>query len=501
MKKILSFKKEILISVLLLIGYLTLRIYHLTLIPIFTDEAIYIRWAEIARYDANWRFISLTDGKQPLFVWLVMIAVRFFSDPLFAGRLVSVLSGLGTMLGLFFLTRELFQKKQLAFLAAILYLFYPFALVYDRMALMDSMVGMFAVWALFLEILLVRYLRLDIALVLGMVIGGGILTKSSGFFNIYLLPFSLLLFSWKDKQRFKRLFFWFGLAFLAVIESQIIYLVLRLSPFYNMIAEKNSVFIYSLNEWSTHPWRFFWGNLRGLMDWLKGYFGWPMLIPIVLSPLFFKNFFREKLLLLAWFGLPFVGLALFGRVLYPRFIFFMTLPLLLLIVSSWEKFNDLIKKRYLIMIFSGLLFFNWLRVDWQFLNDPYQADIPKSDKTQYLNDWPAGGGINEIVVFFNQESSKNKIYVATEGTFGPLPYALEVYLYKNNQVEIHGFWPLKEKIPEEVLASAEKKPTYFVFNQTQLVPVNKDWPLKFVAKYRKGSGDAYLQLYQVLSEN
>ncbi len=89
--------------------------------------------------------------------------------------------------------------------------------------------------------------------------------------------------------------------------------------------------------------------------------------------------------------------------------------------------------------------------------------------------------------------------MATEGTFGPLPYALEVYLYKNHQVEIKGFWPLEEEIPEEVLEKAQAKPAYFVLNQTQEIPLN--WPLKLIAKYQKGVGDVYLGLYQVVNEN
>lgn len=497
MKKIAKFKKEIIIALLLIGFYFLIRIIRLTLIPIFTDEAIYVRWAEIARYDAAWRFIPLSDGKQPLFVWLAMVIFPFFSDPLFAGRLVSVLAGLGTMVGLFLLGWRLFGKRQIGFLAAGLYLLYPFALVYDRMALMDGLVGMFAVWALLFEILLVQTLRLDVALILGMIIGGGILTKSSGFFNLYLLPFSLLLFPWQDKQRTKKLLLWLGLALIVVIESQMMYLVLRLSPLFNMVAEKNNVFIYPFKEWLDHPFRFFLGNLMGLWDWFIGYFSWPVFGLLAFSVITIWRYFRKKALLLVWFGAPFVALALFGRVLYPRFVFSMTLSLLPLAALSLGQLFNLLKKPWLIALVSLFLASFWIRSDWQLLTNPYTADIPKADKGQYFNDWPAGGGVNEVVAFLNKESKKGKIYVATEGTFGPLPYALEVYLYKNHQVEIHGFWPLKTEIPEEVRESAKAKPTYFILNQTQEIPLG--WPLKLIAKYRKGVGNVYLQLCQVIN--
>ncbi|PIS13813.1 hypothetical protein COT65_02110, partial [Candidatus Shapirobacteria bacterium CG09_land_8_20_14_0_10_47_13] len=204
-------KKLLAAVVVLFLVFLVTRFYNLTLMPIFTDEAIYVRWAQIANYDASWRFISLTDGKQPFFIWLMMVVMRIFKDPLFAGRAASIFAGLGTMGGLFFLGLTIFRSKGVGLLAMFLYLVYPFALVYDRMALMDGLVGMFCVWALLFEILLVKTLRLDIALILGMIIGGSILTKSSGLFNLYLLPFSLILFPWFEKNVARKLLLWLGL--------------------------------------------------------------------------------------------------------------------------------------------------------------------------------------------------------------------------------------------------------------------------------------------------
>src|SRR6266705_3402180 len=52
--------------VLLVVLFFITRFFNILSLPIFTDEAIYIRWAQIALHDANWRFISLTDGKQPM---------------------------------------------------------------------------------------------------------------------------------------------------------------------------------------------------------------------------------------------------------------------------------------------------------------------------------------------------------------------------------------------------------------------------------------------------
>ena len=135
-----KYKREIIIIALIVGVYLLLRLLTLTQLPIFTDEAIYMRWAQIAKNDASWRFISLTDGKQPLYIWLSIIAMRFISEPLIAGRLVSVIAGVITMIGLFFLGKEIFKNRWVGIVSAVLYALFPFALVYDRMALYDTLV-------------------------------------------------------------------------------------------------------------------------------------------------------------------------------------------------------------------------------------------------------------------------------------------------------------------------------------------------------------------------
>src|SRR3989344_1880841 len=88
------------------------RLINLDKFPIFTDEGIYIRWARIAWHDATWRFISLTDGRQPLQTWATIPLLKLFPDNmLFAGRLFGVLSGFAALLGLIVLTYYLFGKK------------------------------------------------------------------------------------------------------------------------------------------------------------------------------------------------------------------------------------------------------------------------------------------------------------------------------------------------------------------------------------------------------
>lgn len=498
MSLVAGYKREIFIGLSILGVYFFTRLYNLMALPIFTDEAIYTRWAQIAKYDASWRFISLTDGKQPSFIWLSMLLIPFVPDPLMAGRLVSVFSGFAALGGLFFLGWIVFRDRQVGIISALLYVLFPFGLVYDRMALYDSLLAALAVWALLFQIILARTRRLDVSLLLGMILGAGLLTKSSAEFFLFLLPVSLLFFNFKQKEKLKSFGLWLGLALLAVVLAQGYESVLRLSPLRHTIEEKNTVFIYSFSEWWQYPFRFFRGNLAGLWDWFQTYVKFPFILLISASlVLKGRSFLKEKLVLLAWFISPLIALAFFGKVLYPRFILFMTLPLLVLAAYSLYLLLKRVGRTWLKkgLVFAFIL--PWFWADYHILTDFARAPIPRADLEQYINSWPAGGGIKEMALFLRQESAKRPVFVATEGTFGSLPtYGVEIYLSDLKTLEATSFWPVPKEVPKEWRDKAQTQSVYLVFNQTQEPP--QGWPLELVAKYQKGIGQSYLSIYRLV---
>lgn len=511
------FGKIRLSTLLIIVGIISLyfatRLINIMALPLFTDEAIYVRWSQIARQDAAWRFISLTDGKQPLFIWIAMNIMRKVSDPLLATRLVSVLAGFGTVVGVFFLTLEIFKKKRagsvlnqifghllenkrLGYIAALLFILYPFALVYDRMALYDSLVACTMVWALYGEVLLVRYVRLDIALILGMIMGSAVLTKSSGFFSIYLLPFSLILFDFKQKEWRKKLLQWAFFALIAAALAYLIYMVLRLSPFYYIIEEKNALFVYPFNEWIKHPFEFVSGHFNALVDWLFAYVSIPVFLLFLFSFLPEKTLIRRKALFLVWFLVPFVALGIFGKQIYPRHILFMTTPLIILAAYALNFIYENIKSKAIVSVVFVLSLGFFIYADYFIITDIARAPIAKPDLGQYINSWPAGGGVPEMVRFFDEQSKNGKIYVITQGTFGSLPtYAMEIYLGENKNIEKRGIYPLPGEIPGDLLKKANVMPVYFVFNDSENAP--ETWPLTLIAKYQKGIGDRHLSIYKV----
>lgn len=483
-------------SALVIAFFLFTRLYHVTFLPIFTDEAIYIRWSQIGSRDAAWRFISLVDGKQPLYTWIAMVFMRLTPDPVLAGRLVSVLAGLGSLIGIFFLGREMFRSGKVGVIASVLYLLSPFALVYDRMALYDSLTAMLSIWSLYLSILLVRRVRLDVALLFGMVLGLGMLNKSSGFLSLYMIPATIVLFDFQKKDRTARLSRWIVLIGIGAGIAYAMYSILRLSPLFTMISQKDAVFVYPLREWANHPLEFFVGNIRGMFDWLIHYLTWPVWIAVLLPITKIWKNPREKLLLYVWWLAPFTALALFGRVLYPRFILFMVMPLFVLAATTIDSVIARWGKTITGITVLAVLLFPSAWTDYVLLTQPTHARIPQADRGQYINDWPAGWGIREVNDFILQESQKGKVVVYTEGTFGLLPYGLEIWLVDIPNIEIHGIWPLGPTPPPEVEESVKHHPTYLVANEPKEVP--EGWPLRLITSYPKGiREDRTLRLYKI----
>lgn len=490
------------------------RFFNIMQLPIFTDEAIYVRWAQIARFDSNWRFISLTDGKQPSFIWVAMSFMRIIDDPLLASRTASVFAAFGTLIGVMLISWELFKKRiseggiikqmfghlrepgPIGFLAGLLYIFFPFALVYDRMALYESTLTCAIMWSIYMTILLVRYIRLDLGLLFGVAAGSAMLTKTSGFFSIYMLPFAFTIFNWKQKYVKKKVFELIFYMVVGIIVSYAIYSVLRLSTFFYIIDEKNGLFVWTFSEWlHNNQFEILVSNLKALPGWLFDYVSIPVAL-LAATSFFVKKQRSEKVFIFLWFLLPFAALCIFGKTIYPRFIYFMTIPLIILASYSLTFLLTSVKVKYYFYVTLIFVLLVFARVDYYVLFNFPNAPIPKADLDQFSNSWPAGGGIKEMITFFTSEAEKGKIYVATEGTFGSLPtYSMEIYLGRNENIEMRGIYPLPEFIPPDLQEKASMMPVYLVTNDSETPPIS--WPLTLISKYQKGIGDRHLSIYKV----
>ncbi|NMB84231.1 hypothetical protein GYA28_02985 [Candidatus Roizmanbacteria bacterium] len=486
-------KKDFILFIIIGGLFLLTRLVNLEKLPVFCDEGIYIRWAKVAWHDATWRFISLTDGRQPLQTWATIPFLKLFpNDALLAGRLFSVTSGLITLLGIFCLLYYLFDKKT-AWTGAFLYVITPYFIFYDRIALADSAVNAGFVWILFFSILLVRTMRLDVAIIFGLISGLALLAKSSVkmFLSLAVLA-PIIVWTKNFKKSFLRLLNFLlvftGVAALALI----IYNVQRLSPFMHYIDQKNTTFVMTVPELLKNPFAVFSHNLKTIPLYICGEMGWliPFLGLLGLWRLSKKNFALASYLFL-WILLPFMAIAFFSKVLFPRYLIF--IGNLLMILSAYFL-SHLRNKKTRIVFFAFIIAVS-VYYNYGIIVDPTKLAFPPIDRGQYIEGETAGWGAREIMEYSRERSNEKPVIILAEGNFGLIADVLDVFIKPGDKISIRGYWPLDVEALYKNQADIGNSHVYVVFSQRKTFP--EFWPIKLIKKYEKPGGKTAFYLFEL----
>src|SRR3989344_3685705 len=491
LKKNINWKDWLIIFLLIFIYFLT-RLNNLDRFPIFSDEGIYIHWAKVAWHDATWRFISLTDGKQPLQTWGTIPFLKLFpNNALLAGRLFSVATGFAGLGGMFSLLYYLFNKRT-ALIGSFIYVFTPYFLFYDRLALVDSGVNAGFIWILFFSILLVKSQRLDVALMFGLITGFSLLAKSSVRIFLALSALSPILLHEKNiKLVFSKIINYYFLFIISSVLAFIIYNVQRLSPFFHYVAQKNMTFIMTFDEFFKDPFANFFHNIQIIPEYVINESGFVLVIFAILGLWkLFKKDSKLSLYLTSWILIPFFAIALFSKVIFPRYLIFFGS---LLVIFASYFFSD-INKRFLtisyLLLTTFLIYYNYT-----ILFNYSKIPFPEIDRGQYVEGATVGIGAREIVDFAREKSKIKEVILLAEGNFGLIGDVLDVFTKPGDKIFIKGYWPLDEKGLLENQKELGKKYVYVVFAQKKDFP--SEWPLKFIRRYDKPGNKSSIFLFEL----
>lgn len=484
--RILSkYKFEILGATLLIFFYFLTRLPNLHILPIFADEAIYVRWSQIMKAEPTLRFLPLSDGKTPLFMWVTIPFLKIFTNPLIAGRFLSVLAGFGTLIGIFVFSRKFFGAK-VAFIASLLYISLPFNFFFDRMALVDSFLNFWGIWALILTITLIKWPRLDLAMILGGVLAAAVLTKPSGWFFLLMLPFSLLIFDFKKpfiSRLIKLLILWSVAAAIAWVG----YNALKLGPNFQLIAIRNRDYAFTLTEALKHPAEPFFSHLRDIWGWFSILLTYPIFLASFVGAIW-AIVKKDKLLIfiLIWAVIPLVIQAEIAKVFTARYILFSVTPLIFLIAVFLVDVSKKFEKQYRFSFLPILILFLILPSIFIFniLTNPAKAALPREERSGYLEEWTAGYGIKEVADFVKGRAKTHKIVVGTEGFFGTLPDGLQMYTEGAPNVTVIGIGLPVSGPTNKLLNSLVDSEVYVVANDSRLTK-DLDRRLELMKSYPK----------------
>lgn len=480
---------------------LFVRVVNLTILPIFADEAIYVRWAQVMATEPTLRFLPLSDGKQPLYMWILMFIIKYFNDPLFIGRLISVFAGLSTTIGIFVFSYQLFKNKNLSLFASIIYTVSTFTFFFDRMALVDSTLASLVVWTSIFAYLTFKNNRLDFALITGIILGLATLTKSPAIFLALTIPFFVIFGnnSIKSAKDLKKLFVPFGLLLSIYFIAFAMYNVQRLGPNFDMLTARTKDYAYPVTHLFSNPIDPLIPHLKDYLSWLIILGPFPILVFLSLGLVNgLKNYKKELFILLILAFVPVYIQSAIGKVFTARYVLF-TIPFLFIISSL-----SILTKNKLLKIVNYVFMFLFITLslnnNYYLLTNPEKAKLPIGERAGYLEEWTAGQGIKEISEYIKNEFNKDttrEIVVGTEGYFGTLPDGLQIYLndLPSNKVKTIGIGLGVEKTPEKLSNSVKfGTKTYLVINKSRYLGNGEG--LKLIASYKKADRNSISDNYK-----
>src|SRR6266568_2031757 len=427
MKYLDKFSKHPLL--ILFIFYFIFTFINLTLLPIFNDESIYLDWGWLSIHVPGNAYISLTDAKQPLLIWIFGIFATIFPDPLFAGRFVSVIIGSLTLAGIYSLSKKLLDK-QTAFLSSLIYAITPIFVFYNRQALMEASVACVGIWSGSMLLTLLQKPSLKRGILLGIILGLGFFTKSSTLLFIVSATILVLFYLWREKK--KRLFSSFLVTLVSIF---IVDFILLINPLFWQTFSSNSRYAYTIGELLMFP----------FIPWAVHFYGFLEIGFVYITPFVFLASLWGIYLLIKKRVTYTVGIffyfifALLLEIFTVKgqsqrylvdFLPFLSIPAAYVLGNFWQGSNV---KKISVVISLFIPFAPSLMI--LFAPDAYIVQLAKVSSYSDTSDvygYTAGYSINETLQYIKEHSVPNKPTIVFFALWTGNPEnAMDVYSFKS----------------------------------------------------------------------
>ena len=450
--------------------FLASRLYGLLALPMFIDESIYLFWARRIVDDGRfWR--PLADGKS-LQVWLLALVVPWAPHPLAWGRAVSVLVG-GVGMGAAWALGRRLRDERAGVIAAALYLICPFALFHDRMVLADVFLSTAAALTLLASLDLADRPTIRRGLVVGLAMTACVLCKIPGLL-VFATPLLAAALLPRRPGMVKAAAAAYALA-IALSALPVAYFLL-----YSTQIQEQAI----LPDSEIGPVAIVAVNLGTVAGWLWAYWT-PAVCAVggVTLVMALVQRRREEILLGACAVLPLAAFTLLSRSWFPRYVFFATIPVLVLTALSLSRLvaqlRGLARTRggpwILLPGLLGLaaLLRPALDFDRLLLTRPGAAPLPDVDRLQYVDGWSAGYGRADVARALARERARSRqgVLVSVSGStkhdWRPLHLLLRARFMNDPGVEIDVGLLSDQAAREAFLARAGARPAFVAFASEQ----------------------------------
>jgi len=387
--------------------YLVTRLVNILNLPIYVDEPLYVLRAR-ETLDGDILF-GLRESLKPVYVWIVAAFFLVIKDQLFVLRGVSVLAGLLTMPVCYLITKRLYPQQSLGYLAVFIYLSSPFALFFNRLGIVDTLLTLLMGLTILFSIYLWENPTIKWAVLLGLTLSLATLTKTYGI--LYGLT-PILLWLLVEKRSSWRKF----MMLMAVATS--ITILLAIIPIATVGAEsfetestRRAVYAAE-SEMNLLP--LLGRNTEQTGEWLLAYLTWPILaLFLLMSISLVISRDRQGWVLL----LLIIELTLFFIIVstdwHSRYLLPLIIPISVVCARGLGLLSAYLGQRFaatnrhkqigLQMTLLLLLSIPTFRLNYFILTEPTQAAIPQRDMVRYVDGgFGLGYGLQQSAKFIQQ---------------------------------------------------------------------------------------------------
>jgi len=421
-----------------------LRLPRLRSLPIFGDEAIYLHCAQLIRESPlQHLWISLQEPTPPFPYWLLAVALPLFSDPLRAGRLLSVLLAVLTLPVFYLLCREIqwrFRRSaaatrsssSAALFSCALMVFSPYLALSQRMARPEAL--------FILEVVLAGWVSLRLAasaregtnlapsaalrgfaargLPFGLLMGIAMLTRQNFSYILWALPVVSFLFVPAGSGSLRgllRLTAWLGGSLLVAAVLWIPMLTAETGPDLTtrILFGREFRLPLSVGDRASLAME----NCRQILGWLWTYLTPPIALAAAGSFIWLART-RGRLFgfLFSWLALTLFPLVLFATYLFPRYALASTAPLFAAagvgLAEVWGRVDSVFAMRLRKRLARAailLLLLPWPARDVLLqIRSWREQTLASIDRWQFVSGWPAGYATQQALAYLKELASKSK---------------------------------------------------------------------------------------------
>jgi hypothetical protein len=355
-------------------------------------------------------------------------------EPVTALRLVSFTAGALTLVVVATFAARLFGALA-GLVTGALYALVPFSVLYSVLGLYDPLATLFITAAMVLQYEHARRPRLDLALLLGLALAAGVLTKLTAYAALYLVPLSALVFDWSRPALWRRLFTWVGGLAVALLMAAVATRVLLLSDLADDLTTARQLLAQnSLAEALGDPDRWISQNWPPYRNVIHVYLTSPLVVAAAIGlGLMLRRAWRTGAFLALWTLVPLVGLVLLSSTPYGRWLVIIAPQLVLLAAYGlvetirWLARVELRRgvTQVVVTVAVSIALLPALIFDARLLVAPTAQPLPRIDDEAYVTGYPAGTPWPTVAEWLRGLAGPGPVVVAA-GPFccGALPLEL-----------------------------------------------------------------------------